>query len=105
MTRHTRNRQLERYNPDYLLLTIGNVPIEYVRGELKDEVYIDPTFRWTRTERANFKYDADANVTHYYVDKNVIHWTKIERGVIVKYNMNPKVGRTMSYRLWGKKDA
>jgi len=67
--------------------------------------HLDPTFRWTRTERANFKYDENDEVYYYYVDKNIINWTKIEHGVIVKYNMNPKVGRTMSYRLWDKKNA
>ncbi|ANM45947.1 hypothetical protein BELINDA_18 [Bacillus phage Belinda] len=107
MTRHTRNRQRRLaaemdtgLNHDFLMKD-KNLTIARYRNALMGRE-LDVTFRWSRTERANFRYDENDEIYYYYVDKNVISWTKVEGGVIIKYNMNPKVGRTMSYRLWRK---
>lgn len=104
MTRHTHNRQRRLIaemttglNHEFFMHD-KNLPISRYRNALMGRE-LDPTFKWVRTKRANFIYNEDADMTVYYVYKNVISWTSIKPNGVFRTNMNPKVGRSMTYRI------
>lgn len=46
--RHTRNRQLKRYNRHHIIFCIGNLPINFIRKYAYEDMYLDSTFKWNR---------------------------------------------------------
>ncbi|AGI12050.1 hypothetical protein BPS10C_053 [Bacillus phage BPS10C] len=68
MTRHTRNRQrIKAIHMETGIVTKyhmkdKNLPISRYRAALAGRE-IDPTFKWVRAERANFKYDEVNGIT------------------------------------------
>lgn len=44
--RHTRNRQLKKFNSQYIIYCIGNLPIDFIRKYAYEDMHLDTTFKW-----------------------------------------------------------
>lgn len=54
--RHTRNEQLKRFNNQYIVYCIGNLPIDFIRKYAYEDMHLDTTYKWDREEKNNVKH-------------------------------------------------
>ncbi|WP_242249187.1 hypothetical protein [Bacillus cereus group sp. BfR-BA-01328] len=55
--RHTRNGQLKRFNNQYIVYCIGNLPIDFIRKYAYEDMHLDTTYKWDREEKIMLNID------------------------------------------------